>query len=510
MNYILGIDQSTQGTKAILFDDKGALVARSDRLHEQKISPEGWISHDPMDLYTNTLLAAQDVLAKSGINPADITAMGISNQRETTILWDEQGNPYEDAIVWQCKRAEEIVARHTAHADTIREVSGLVLSPYYPASKMAWLLEHQNLAHHYHPETPDPQASIRLGTVDAWLIWKLTDGKEFRTDASNASRTQLFDLHTGDWSKELCHLFGIHPDWLPAITDSNACFGYTDLAGLLPHPIPIHAVLGDSHAALYGQGCHEKGQVKVTMGTGSSIMMNIGREYQKSFQGLSTSLAWRIDGRSEYVFEGNINYAGAVITWLIKDLGLIEDARQSEDCARAANPIDETILVPAFSGLSAPYWDEKARGMICNMSRTTGKNELVKAALESIGFQITDILNAMASDSKLALREVKADGGPTKNGFLMQFLSDTAQTSILVSSQEELSAIGAAYLAGISCGLYQKEDLFKTQNYTRYDKKMPLEKWKQKMDLWYDAIERIQKEKSQRMTERTERMNSLC
>lgn len=509
MNYILGIDQSTQGTKAILFDDKGVLVARSDLLHEQKISPEGWISHDPMDLYANTIQACRNVIAKAEIDPGDVAAIGISNQRETTILWDENGTPYEDAVVWQCRRAEEISARHDAHAQTIREISGLVLSPYYPAAKMAWLLEHQNLTAAYHPQTPDPNASIRLGTVDAWLIWKLTGGKEFRTDASNASRTQLFDLHTGNWSETLCQLFGIHPSWLPVITDSNACFGYTDLEGLLPSPIPIHAVLGDSHAALYGQGCHEKGQVKVTMGTGSSIMMNIGENYQQSLQGLSTSLAWRIDGKTEYVFEGNINYAGAVITWLIQDLGLIDDARQSEACARAANALDETILVPAFSGLSAPYWDEKARGMICNMSRTTGRNELVKAALESIGFQITDILNAMASDSHLALREVKADGGPTKNRYLMEFLSDMARTSILVSDQEELSAIGAAYLAGISCGLYEKETLFQKQsrNYSRYEQSMSIEKWKQKMDLWYDAIERIQKEKSRRMTER---MSASC
>ena len=283
-------------------------------------------------------------------------------------------------------------------------------------------------------------------------------------------------------------------DSLPEVCDSNACFGYTDFEGLFDEPIPIYGVLGDSHAALFGQGCHEKGQVKTTLGTGSSIMMNIGEEYKKSQNGLATSLAWRIDGKTEYVFEGNINYAGAVITWLINDLKMITNPNESSYCIEQANMSDETILVPAFSGLSAPYWNDDVRAMFYGMSRTTGRNEMVKASVESIAYQITDILNGMASDSSLAIHQVKADGGPSKNTYLMQFLSDMARTTVSVSKQEELSAIGAAYLAGISVGLYNKEELFSSREYTDYNYQLPVSEWKQKMNRWYDAIRVLLKE----------------
>lgn len=488
--YILGIDQSTQGTKAVLFDADGVLIGRADRRHEQLVNEKGHISHNPMDLYWNTLAASTDVIRQTGIDPGEVAAIGISNQRETTICWDENGNPIDNAVVWQCSRSSEVIEQFRPYEDEIRQISGLVLSPYYPAGKMRWLLDHN--PHHQQAK------QIHLGTVDSWLVYKLTNGASFVTDASNASRTQLFDLQTGGWSPRLCEIFGIEPDWLPTILDSNALFGYTDLGGLLPRPIPIHAVMGDSHAALFGQGCHEKGQVKTTLGTGSSIMMNIGSIPAFSSRGLSTSLAWRIDGLTQYAFEGNINYAGAVITWLQDDLGLVDNAKESEELARQANPCDETILVPAFSGLGAPHWDENARAMICNMSRTTGRKEIVKAGLESIAYQITDVLNAMASDSGLALREVKVDGGPTKNRYLMEFLSDMAHTNVKVSKQEELSAIGAAYLAGIAVGLYRQEDLFANRDYQTYYPTMEQDEWKVRMDRWYDAIERIQREKKER------------
>ena len=333
-----------------------------------------------------------------------------------------------------------------------------------------------------------PNDKYYFGTIDTWLIYCLTNRQSFKTDASNASRTQLFDIHTGSWSQRLCDLFEISMDSLPEVCDSNACFGYTDFEGLFDDPIPIYGVLGDSHAALFGQGCHEKGQVKTTLGTGSSIMMNIGEEYKKSQNGLATSLAWKIDGKTEYVFEGNINYAGAVITWLINDLKMITNPNESSYCIEQANMSDETILVPAFSGLSAPYWNDDVRAMFYGMSRTTGRNEMVKAAVESIAYQITDILNGMASDSSLAIHQVKADGGPSKNAYLMQFLSDMARTTVSVSKQEELSAIGAAYLAGISVGLYNKKELFSSREYMDYSYQLPVSEWKLKMNRWYDAI----------------------
>lgn len=478
--YVISIDQSTQSTKAILFDEKGILIKRVDKKHKQLVNELGYVSHDPIEIYQNTILAIRELIDVTGINKDLIQALGISNQRETTLMWDDQGKPYEDAVVWQCARAKDVALRYKEYKEEIYDITGLPLSPYFPACKMRWLLE--DVA---------PKNSYYFGTIDTWLVYCLTNKKSYKTDASNASRTQLFDIHAGTWSQRLCDLFEIPMDSLPEVCDSNACFGYTDFEGYLNHQIPIYGVLGDSHAALFGQGCHTKGQVKTTLGTGSSIMMNIGEDYKKSTNGLATSLAWRIDGKTEYVFEGNINYAGAVITWLIDDLGLISNPNETSACIEKANGLDETILVPAFSGLSAPYWNDDVRAMFYGMGRTTGKNELVKATVESIAYQITDVLNAMASDSGLAIHQVKADGGPSKNKYLMQFLSDMARTTVCVSSQEELSAIGVAYLAGISVGLYKKEELFASREYTNYNYDLSVSEWKQKMNRWYGAIKKL-------------------
>lgn len=477
MSYVLGIDQSTQSTKAVLFDQVGNIVRRVDKKHRQLVNELGYVSHDPMEIYFNTLQAVYEVIQSSHVDSGEIKALGISNQRETTLMWDADGRPLADAVVWQCSRSAEIVRRYEAYRDEIYDITGLVLSPYFPAGKMRWLIEHVK-----------PEDKYYLGTIDSWLIYCLTDKKVFKTDASNASRTQLFDIYTGKWSERLCSLFGINMDFLPEVCDSNACFGYTDFAGFLAKPIPIYGVLGDSHAALFGQGCHSKGQVKTTLGTGSSIMMNIGREYKKSRNGLTTSLAWRMDGVTEYVLEGNINYAGAVISWLQNDLGLIGHPNDTALAVEKSNKEDDTVLVPAFSGLSAPYWDETVRAMFYGMSRTTTKNELVKAAVESIAYQITDVLNAMAGDSELDLAEVKADGGPSKNTYLMQYLSDMARTTVLVSKEEELSAIGAAYMAGIAAGVYQKDAIFSHREYAAYYQNMEHAVWKKHMDRWYDAI----------------------
>lgn len=477
MSYVLSIDQSTQNTKAILFDQRGNIVRRVDKKHRQLVNELGHVSHDPMEIYFNTLQAVYDVIRSSQVDPEEIRALGISNQRETTLIWDESGKPLADAVVWQCSRSSGIVKRYEAYREEIYDITGLVLSPYFPAGKMRWLIEQVK-----------PEGNYHLGTMDSWLVYCLTDKKVFQTDASNASRTQLFDIHTGAWSERLCRLFEIPMACLPKVCDSNACFGYTDFAGFLPKPIPIYAVMGDSHAALFGQGCHSRGQVKATLGTGSSIMMNIGPEYKKSRNGLTTSLAWRMDGVTEYVLEGNINYAGAVISWLQNDLEMISHPDETAAMVERSNQEDETVLVPAFSGLSAPYWNESVRAMFYGMSRTTSKNELVKAAVESIAYQITDILGAMAGDSGLELAEVKTDGGPSKNTYLMQFLSDMARTTVLVSREEELSAIGAAYMAGIAAGVYQRESIFAHREYTAYHQRMTPADWRKRMDRWYDAV----------------------
>lgn len=478
MKYVLSIDQSTQSTKAILFDEAGAIVKRVDRKHKQIVNELGYISHDPVEIYENVLMSVRELITSCGIQHCDIKALGISNQRETTLIWDEQGNPLADAVVWQCSRSKDIVKRFTAYQEEIYEITGLVLSPYFPASKMRWLLEHVK-----------PKGSYHLGTIDSWLLYRLTNKKAFKTDASNASRTQLFDLHTGTWSKHLCDLFDIDIHTLPKVCDSNSYFGTTDFDGFLDQPIPILSIMGDSHAALYGQGCHHEQQVKVTLGTGSSIMMNIGNQDRRSSHGLTTSLGWRINGQMSYVWEGNINYTGAVISWLQDDLGLIDDPNDTMKAIQLSNPKDETILIPAFSGLSAPYWKQQVKAMFYGMSRTTTKNELIKAGVESIAYQISDVLHAMSQDCGMPIVEVKTDGGPTKNEYLMQFLSDLVKATVLVSKQEELSAIGVAYMAGIQAGIYKEDEIFSKRSYSTYLAQMNEQDWKEHMDRWNQAMQ---------------------
>lgn len=475
MKYVLSIDQSTQGTKALLLDEEGKIIKRADLKHAQLINELGYVSHNPLEIYDNTVKVIKKVIEEAQINKKDVTCIGISNQRETTLMWDKDGKPYADAVVWQCSRAKDIAERYVDKANLIYKISGLPLSPYFPACKMKWLAE--NVEH----------GECLYGTVDSWLIYKLTKGKSFKTDTTNASRTQLYDLEKGEWSKELCELFDINIESLPEICDCDDLFGYTDVEGYFEKAVPITGVMGDSHAALFGQGCHNRGQVKVTLGTGSSIMMNIGEKLKLSKNGLTTSIAYSRKGVRNFAFEGNINYAGAVITWL-EEIGLIESVKDLEGMIEKASATDETILVPAFSGLSAPYWKNDARAMFYGMSRTTGSNELVKATVDSIAYQITDILHAMASDSSINIAQVKADGGPSRNKYLMQFLSETARTNVSVSEKEELSAIGAACMAGISFGVYDENRLFANQKYTNYTYQMKVADWAKIMQRWYHAL----------------------
>lgn len=485
MSYILGIDQSTQGTKAILVDSKGEIAGRADCSHRQIVNEYGWISHDLEEIYQNVLRASRAVIEKTGIDKNEIKAIGISNQRETTAMWDKEGKTLNLAVVWQCSRAKEIVKELKAFETDIRRKTGLTLSPYFPAAKMAWLLRNTRL-----PEKIKRQ-EIYLGTIDSWLVYRLTDGKSFKTDYSNASRTQLFHIQELTWDKELCRVFGIPMESLPEVCDSNSDFGSTDLNGFLEQKVPIHSVLGDSHAALFGQGCLDTGMTKTTYGTGSSIMMNTGEDCIISRHGLVTSLAWGIDGKVTYVLEGNINYTGAVLTWLKDDVKLIKSPDETEKAAEMANPQDQTILVPAFSGLSAPYWKDDVKALLYGMTRTTGKNEIIKAALDSIALQIGAILDAMEKDRGAGIRELRVDGGPTKNKYLMQAQSDLANVQVAVSNAEELSALGSAYLAGINTGIFRQEDLFDNGKRTYYAPEMPENVRKKKWDNWEKAIKLV-------------------
>ncbi|MBO7710947.1 MAG: glycerol kinase GlpK [Lachnospiraceae bacterium] len=484
--YILGIDQSTQGTKGVLVDDAGLIVGRADRPHDQLISSDGWVSHNLTQIWENALLVLKDVIEKTGIDKTKIRCLGLTNQRETTAAWSRKdGKPLADAIVWQCARAAglcEAIEERFHCQDEIYARTGIKLSPFFPASKMAWLLENEKRV-----REAAEKKELALGTVDSYLLYRLTGGKSFRTDYSNASRTQLMNLRELKWDETICGWFGIPPEALPAITDSDADFGRTDLEGYLPQPIPIHAVLGDSHGALFGHNCRETGGVKATYGTGSSVMLNIGGEFIRSAHGLATSLAWKIGGKASYVLEGNINYTGAVISWLKNDLQLISSPGETGELAKEANPQDTTYLVPAFSGLGAPWWKNDVRALICGMSRTTGKKELVKAACESIAYQITDVLEAMRSDTGLKIDRLCVDGGPTRNDYLMQFQSDISGAGIRIPDAEELSVLGTVYAAGLAAGLYD-ERVFDALSYREYTPSMSAEERKRRLDGWKEAV----------------------
>ena len=468
----------------MLFDAAGQLTARVDRAHRQYVNEKGWVSHDLDEILSNTLAVARDVLAKADIRPEQIVAVGISNQRETVAAWNRTtGEPVGKAIVWQCARAKDICEKLTAHADTVQQKTGIPLSPYFSAPKMAWILQN------------DPGAAelaekneLCLGTIDSFLVSHLTEEKAFKTDYSNASRTQLFNIHTLQWDEELCRIYGVPETCLPEVCMSDSVFGHTTFGGLLKTPVPLCGVLGDSHAALLGQNCRTPGQTKATYGTGSSVMMQTGGRLVTSNCGLVTSLAWGLDGRVEYVLEGNLNYTGAVITWLKKDAALLASDSESELLARMANPADKTYFVPAFTGLGAPYWDSEATGLLTGITRTTGKAELVKAGVECIGYQITDLVQRMAQDAGLPLAELRVDGGPTANTYLMQFQSDMAQVEVSVPEIQELSGFGAACAAGFSCGFYDPAIIHSQLHRHSYTPKMSAEERSGRYAGWQSAV----------------------
>lgn len=479
MNYVLGIDQSTQGTKVLVLDAQGKIAGMASRPHRQIISPEGWVSHDLDEIYRNVIICVKDAVAAAGIDPGEVAGVGISNQRETTAIWHRDGTPYAHAVVWQCARAADIAQRHAADAALIQERTGLRLSPFYPAAKLQWLMENA---------LPDRRAGdLRMGTIDCFLVDRLTKGKSYTTDATNASRTQLYNLREGCWDADLCNLFGVEIGQLPEIMDSNADFWKTDFEGVLPHPVPIRAVMGDSHAALYGQGCHTPGSVKATYGTGSSVMMNTGITIF-SDSTLASSVAFQINGITSYCLEGNINYSGAVMTWLKDDLKLFATIEEAEELATQANPQDHTVLIPAFTGLSAPYWNSSVQAAFLFMSRTTGQAELVRAAVNSIAHQVTDVLEQMRKVASIPISHLMVDGGPTANQYLMQFQSDLLGCSVSVPAQKELSAIGAARLAAVTLGVMDPDVMTQDADRRRYEPQMDEAVRQEHRTRWEKAV----------------------
>ncbi len=457
---VLAIDQSTQGTKALLFDEEGRMVEKTSRPHEQYVNERGWVEHDAEEIMTNVLACARDVCKKAGVAAGEVRAVGISNQRETCLAWDRvRREPLARAIVWQCGRAQgvcdEVRTTRPDAEDVVREVSGMALSPYFSAAKMAWLLRNVEAV----CEARDA-GTLCLGTIDSWLVFKLSEERLFLTEPSNACRTQLLDIRTGKWSSRLCDLFGVPREALPTVVCSDGVFGHTTMGGLFEQAVPICGVLGDSQAALAAQNCLAPGDVKATYGTGSSVMMQTGPQLMESKNGLVSSIAWDFGGERSYVLEGNLNYTGAVISWLRDQMGLISGPGEVEGLIAAANPQDTAYFVPAFTGLGAPWWDAEATGLLTGVTRTTGRAEMVKACAESIPYQVADVLDALRADGGLEMGELRADGGVTANGYLMQFQADVAGADVVVPSLNELSAAGVAFVAGRSAGVYDGNAIF--------------------------------------------------
>lgn len=483
--YIMAIDQSTQATKAVLLDKKGRIAAKAALPHRQIITEEGYVEHDPIEIIENCRRVAKEVLAKGGIPCGLVAGIGITCQRETAVLWDRNsGMPVCNAIVWQCVRGESVCERLKGQgvAELVKERTGLKLSPYFSAAKFAWALEHVPGL-----KKKAEEGSLCCGTVDSWLLYRFTGGASYLTDVSNASRTQLMNLHTLAWDEDICRAFGIPVSCLPEICPSDGDFGYTDLMGALPKQVPIRAVMGDSHGALFGQHCHNPGETKATYGTGSSVMMNTGSRPIND-PTLAASVAWGQGSEVNYVLEGNLNYTGAVISWLKNDLGLIRDEREVSALAQSAAEGDRTYLVPAFSGLGAPYWESGARALLSGMGRCTGRAEIVRAAEECIAYQITDIVRLMEERSGSRLTELRVDGGPTRDAFLMQFQSDILNTVVAVSGVEELSATGAGYMAGLALGLYRQDELWDALERRNFIPGSTEEWRKDKYDGWKEAV----------------------
>lgn len=489
-SFVLAIDQSTQGTKALLFDAEGRVAGKVSRPHEQYVDERGWVEHDPEEIVTNVLACARDVCKRAGVLSGEVRAVGISNQRETCLAWDRvRREPLHRAIVWQCGRArgvcDRLVARDPEAGRRVQGLSGMALSPYFSAAKLAWLLE----------EVPGVRAAadagtLALGTIDSWLVFKLCEGNPHVTEPSNACRTQLLDIRTGAWSDELCELFGVPRDALARVLPSDSVFGLTTMGGLFAEPVPVCGVLGDSQAALAAQGCLAPGDVKATYGTGSSVMMQTGDALYESANGLVSSIAWDFSGKRSYVLEGNLNYTGAVISWLRDDMRLIESPAEVEGLIAEANPEDRAYFVPAFTGLGAPWWAPEATGLLTGVTRTTGRAEMVKACAECIPYQVADVLDALRADTGLAVRELRADGGVTANRYLMQFQADMADADVVVSDLQELSAAGAAFVAGRAAGVWDDNVIYGGLNHAVFSPAIDPDEREEKRIGWRSAIRR--------------------
>jgi len=452
MKYILALDQGTTSSRAIVFDHSGSIVSVAQKEFPQIFPRPGWVEHDPRDIWSTQAGVAAEALTKANAQARDVAAIGITNQRETTIVWDRAtGEPICNAIVWQDRRTASICDRLKARKldRLIRRKTGLVIDAYFSATKVQWMLENVKGA-----RARAKAGELAFGTVDTWLVWNLTGGKVHVTDASNASRTMLYDIVKQDWSDELLKIFGVPRSMLPEVRSSSEAYGETTLLGA---PVPIAGIAGDQQAALFGQACTKPGMAKNTYGTGCFMLMNTGTKPITSKRSLVTTIAWRIGDRTEYALEGSIFVAGAVVQWLRDGLQLFRSAPEIESLARSVEGTDGVYLVPAFVGLGAPHWDQYARGTIVGLTRGSTKAHIARAALEGIALQTVDVLKAMEADAGIRLKELRVDGGASSNDLLMQLQADLLNVPVVRPKVAETTALGAAYLAGLAVGFWKSQ-----------------------------------------------------
>ncbi len=458
-NYVMAIDQGTTSTRAILFDQQSNIIGIAQKELENYYPHPGWVEQNANDIWASTVGVMFEVLAKTGIKDTQIAAIGITNQRETTVVWDkESGQPIYFAIVWQSRQSDSYCEAFKAQGleEMMKEKTGLLLDPYFSASKIRFILDHVAGA-----QERAERGELLFGTMDTWLLWKLSQGAKHMSDVSNASRTMLMNLKTLDYDEELLKLWNIPRCMLPEIHDTSEVYGYT--SGLFDHPIPIAALVGDQQAALFGQTCFDAGNVKNTYGTGCFLLMNTKEKIIHSQHGLLTCVGWRIRGQTAYVLEGSVFVAGAAIQWLRDGLAIISSSSESESRAKQVNDCDGVYVVPSFTGLGAPYWKPQVKGGILGLTRGTKQEHIIRATIESLAYQTSDVVFAMQEDSGLAIKKMQVDGGASRNDFLLQFQSDILNTQVIRSTISETTALGAAYLAGLAVGVWKHQDDIRKQ-----------------------------------------------
>ena len=489
MKYILALDQGTTSSRAILFDKKGEIVSVAQKEFEQIFPKPGWVEHDPSEIWSSQVGVAAEVVSRANVNANELAAIGITNQRETTVVWDKTtGNPVYNAIVWQDRRTASIcnTLKKEGHAEKFQNKTGLVLDAYFSGTKVKWILDNVDGA-----REKAINGDLKFGTVDSWLIWKLTDGKVHATDVTNASRTLLYNIFEHKWDQEILELLDIPESMLPDVRSSSEVYGETS-GDIFARRLPISGIAGDQQAALFGQVCSQPGMAKNTYGTGCFMLLQTGEKPILSKNNLLTTIAWELDGKVHYALEGSVFIAGAVVQWLRDGLGMIRSSNEIESLARKAKDNDGVYLVPAFSGLGAPHWDPYARGTLIGLTRGTNRSHIARAALESIAYQSTDLLRAMESDAGITLKEMRVDGGASVNNLLMQFQADILNKPVVRPKVTETTALGAAYLAGLAVGFWKdiEEINQKWQVDKTFEPKMEQQEREKLLNNWHRAVER--------------------